>query len=469
MDRLSGLDAMYLYLETPSQPLNVCCVVELDVSGMPGGYSFEQLRATLGPQLRAIPEFGKKLADGQLNIDHPVWVASPDVDLDRHLLRIGVPAPGGRAEVGQICAHVAALPLNRDHPLWEIWVVDNAATPDRLTLVVKAHHALVDGVGGANIMAQLCSLEPDAAPHPDPEPAPTLSAGAAAGGVNPLHLAATGLLGVASRSLRLTGILPETVLTVARTVGRARSGQSMAAPFAAPPTPFNGPHSARRNIAFVELDLDEIKVVKNRYGVTVNDVVMALCAGALRNFLQGRDALPDTPLVAAVPVSVHGQSDRTGSNQTSWMFCRLQSSTADPVHRLQSMAEATATAKAHSAELGPTLLQDWTQFIGRFTMGAVKRVVPRVPLPANPPFNLILSNIPGPQVPMYIAGCRIESVYPFGPILAGAGLNITAMSYNGRLGVGILSSPDLVPDLWPLADEFAFVLTELTHLGAEPS
>ncbi|MCK5753332.1 MAG: DUF1298 domain-containing protein, partial [Mycobacterium sp.] len=141
--------------------------------------------------------------------------------------------------------------------------------------------------------------------------------------------------------------------------------------------------------------------------------------------------------------------------------CRLQSPMADPVQRLRQMAESTAAAKAHSAELGPTLLQDWTQFIGQYTMGVVKRLVPRVPRPGNPPFNLILSNVPGPQVPLYLARYRIEAVYPFGPILAGAGLNITAMSYHGQLGFGIISSPDLVPDLWSLADAFPAALEEL--------
>ena len=454
MERLSGLDAMYLYLETPSQPLNVCCVLEVDVAAaLPGGYSFEQLRSDLEPRLRAIPEFRKKLAGGQLNIDHPVWVECDQVDISRHLKRIAVPAPGGRVEVGEVCAHIAALPLDRDYPLWELWAVENPSTPKLLTLVVKAHHALVDGVGGANIMTQLCSLEPDLPAPRDPvTPAPA---------ANRLQIAATGVLGVATRPWRLTSLVPATLATVARTVRRARAGHSMVAPFAAPRTLFNGPHSGRRCVAFVQLSLADVKVVKDHYGLTVNDVVMALCAGALRTFLQRHDKLPDTPLVAAVPVSVHGESDRPGRNQTSWMFCRLQSPMADPVQRLRQMAESTAAAKAHSAELGPTLLQDWTQFIGQYTMGVVKRLVPRVPRPGNPPFNLILSNVPGPQVPLYLARYRIEAVYPFGPILAGAGLNITAMSYHGQLGFGIISSPDLVPDLWSLADAFPAALEEL--------
>jgi len=359
-----------------------------------------------------------------------------------------------------VCAHIAALPLDRDYPLWEVWAVENASTPQLLTLVVKAHHALVDGVGGANIMAQLCSLEPDLpAPRDSPVPAPA---------ANTLRIAASGVLGVATRPWQLTSLLPATLATVVRTVRRARAGDAMAAPFTSPTTVFNRPHSGRRNIAFVELSLDDVKAVKDRYGVTVNDVVMALCAAALRSFLQRHDELPDMPLMAAVPVSVHGKSDRPGRNQTTWMFCRLQTSVADPVQRLHQMVEDTAAAKTHSAELGPTLLQDWTEFIGQYTMGAIKRLVPRVPKPANPPFNLILSNVPGPQTPLYMARYRIRSVYPLGPILAGAGLNITAMSYNGRLGFGLISSPDLVPDLWSLADAFPAALGELLGSITDP-
>ncbi|OAN36837.1 WS/DGAT/MGAT family O-acyltransferase [Mycolicibacterium iranicum] len=455
MERLSGLDAMYLYLETPSQPLNVCCVVELDIAEMPGGYTFEQLRSELGPRLLAVPEFRKQLAGGQLNIDHPVWVDSTHVDIDRHLKRIAVPAPGGRVEVGEVCAHVAALPLDRGYPLWEVWAVENPSTPELLTLAVKAHHALVDGVGGANIMAQLCSVEPDEA-----EP---LDTQVSASAVNPLQIAASGVIGVMARSWRLTSLVPATLQTVARTVRRARSGGTMVAPFRAPKTAFNAPHSGRRNVAFVTLALDEVKALKDHYGVTVNDVVMALCAGALRNFLERHHELPETPLVAAVPVSVHGKSNRSGHNQTTWMFCRLQSPMADPVQRLQDMVKSTAAAKAHSTELGPTLLQDWTQLIGQYTMGAIKALAPRLPKPDNPPFNLILSNVPGPQVTLYMARYPIRAAYPFGPILAGAGLNITAMSYNGQLSFGIISSPDLVRELWPLADEFRTALAELAQ------
>ncbi len=172
MQRLSGLDASFLYLETAAQPLHVCSILEFDTSTMPGGYTFDRLRDELALRIKAMPEFREKLADNRLNLDHPVWVEDKDFDVDRHLHRIGLPAPGGRAELAEICGHIASLPLDRSRPLWEMWVIENVAGTDahdggRLAVMTKVHHAAVDGVTGANLMSQLCSTEPDA-PPPDP-------------------------------------------------------------------------------------------------------------------------------------------------------------------------------------------------------------------------------------------------------------------------------------------------------------
>ena len=172
MQRLSGLDASFLYLETAKQPLHVCSILELDTSTMPGGYTFDRLRDALSLRIKAMPQFREKLADSRLNLDHPVWVDDKDFDVDRHLHRIGLPSPGGRHELAEICGHIASLPLDRTRPLWETWVIENIAGTDahaggRLAVMTKVHHAGVDGVTGANLMSQLCSTEPDA-PPPDP-------------------------------------------------------------------------------------------------------------------------------------------------------------------------------------------------------------------------------------------------------------------------------------------------------------
>ena len=466
LQRLSGLDASFLYLETSTQPLHVCSVLELDTATIPGGYSFERLRAELAVRITAIPTFRERLANSFLNLDHPVWVEDEEFDVDRHLHRIGLPAPGGRVELAEICGHLDALPLDRRHPLWEMWAIEGLDGTDarkggRMAVMTKVHHAAVDGVTGANLMSQLCSVEPDA-PAPDPVEA--------SGDVNPLRIALGGLGRFASRPINLaTSVLPATVSTVFDTVRRAAGGRAMANPFAAPQTPFNGTITAHRNVAFAQLDLEDIKTVKNHFGVKVNDVVMALVSGVLRKFLLDRGELPESSLVAMVPVSVHDRSDRPGRNQVSGMFSTLQTGIEDPAERLTAIAAANDVAKEHSSAIGATLLQDWSQFAGPAVFGVAMRVYARSRLTeSRPVHNLVVSNVPGPQIPLYFLGAEVQGMYPLGPIFHGAALNITVMSLNGRLNVGLISCPELIPDLWDMADGFADGMGELLEAAASP-
>jgi diacylglycerol O-acyltransferase / wax synthase len=235
----------------------------------------------------------------------------------------------------------------------------------------------------------------------------------------------------------------------------------MAAPFAAPPTPFNGALTAQRNIAFAELDLADIKRVKNRFNVTVNDVVMALSAAVLRWYLIDCGQASDRPLVATVPVSVRGISDRPGRNQISGMFCSLQTHIVDPAKRLRAIAAADARAKEHNSAIAPTLLQDWAQVAARAVFGLVTRLLAIAPLTQAPVHNVIISNVPRPHTILYFLGSQVNAMYPFGPIFHGSGLNITVMSLNGHIDVGIISCPDLVSNVWELADNFSVALDEL--------
>jgi diacylglycerol O-acyltransferase / wax synthase len=461
MQRLSGLDASFLYLETSDQPMHVCSIMELDTSTMPGGYTFDRLRDALSLRIRAMPQFREKLANSPLNLDHPVWVDDNNFDIDRHLHRIGLPPPGGRAELSEICGHIASLPLDRRRPLWEMWVIEGVAGTDchrdgRIGVMVKVHHAGVDGVTGANLMSQLCTTEADA-PAPDPVDG--------VGGASGWEIAAGGLVRFASRPLHLANVVPGTVSSVVGTLLRAREGQTMARPFAAPRTVFNARISGRRNVALAKLDLEDIKTVKNHFGVKVNDVVMALVSGVLRQYLAERNALPDTSLVATVPVSVHGKSDRPGRNQVSGMFSSLQTHIADPVERLKAIAEANSVAKQHSSAIGATLLQDWTQFAAPAVFGIAMRVYARTRLTEMPVHNLVVSNVPGPQIPLYMLGCEVKAMFPLGPIFHGSGLNITVMSLNRNLDVGLISCPQLLPDLWAMADEFAIGMQELRAIA----
>ena len=463
MQRLSGLDASFLYLETASQPMHVCSIMELDTSTVPGGYTFDKLRNALSLRIRAMPEFRERLADSPLNLDHPVWVDDDSFDVDRHVHRIGLPAPGGRAELSEICGHIASLPLDRRRPLWEMWVIEGVAGTDchrdgRLAVMSKVHHAGVDGVTGANLLSRLCATEADA---PAPEPVHGV------GGGSGWQIAAGGLVRFAARPLHLANVVPQTMSSMAATLRRALEARTMARPFAAPPTVFNASISGRRNVAYAQLDLEDIKRVKSRFGVKVNDVVMALVSGVLRQYLADRNALPDTSLVATVPVSVRGESDRPGRNQVSGMFSTLETQIADPGERLKAIAQANLVAKEHSSAIGATLLQDWTQFAAPAVFGIAMRVYANTRFTESlPVHNLVVSNVPGPQIPLYMLGCEVKAMFPLGPIFHGSGLNVTVMSLNGKLNVGLISCPDLVPDLWEMADEFAVVMEELLAITA---
>lgn len=458
MQWLSGLDASFLYLETPSQPLHVCSILELDTSTMPGGYTFDRLRDELDVRIKAMPQLREKLADSPLNLDHPVWVEDRDFDINRHLHRIGLPPPGGRIELSEIAGHIAALVLDRSRPLWEAWVIEGLDGTDarqggRIAVLTKMHHAGVDGVTGANMMSQMCSTEVDA-PQPDPVEGP--------GDASELAIVAGGLARFVTRPLHLVNVLPSTVSSVVKTVQRVRSGLTMAAPFAAPQTVFNDSITGHRNIAYAQLDLDDIKKVKEHFGVKVNDVVLALVSGVLRQFLLDRGELPDSSLVAMVPVSVHGKSDRPGRNQVSGMFSNLETQIADPAERLKTVSASNSVDKEHSSAISATLLQDWSQFAAPAVFGAAMRLYARTRLTSSyPVHNLVVSNVPGPQAPLYYLGCKITAMYPLGPIFHGSGLNITVMSLNGKLNVGLIACPELLPDLWELADGFDVGMKEL--------
>lgn len=264
-----------------------------------------------------------------------------------------------------------------------------------------------------------------------------------------------------TRPLQLARALPETASTVAKTVGRAVTGKTMAAPFTAPTTPFNAELTPERTIALAQLDLDDVKRVKDRYDVKVNDVVMALCAGALRGFLRDLGELPERPLIAVVPSSVHDQSDRPGRNQISGMFCNLHTDIDDPVERLRTIAESNVRAKEHSADLGPTFLVDLAEIFSRSAFGWLVNLASRTPLTRTTIHNLVMSNVAGPPITLYTCGAEVKALYPLGPIFHGSGLNVTVMSHGATMNVGAISCPQLVPDLAELTDRFEGELAAL--------
>jgi diacylglycerol O-acyltransferase / wax synthase len=462
--RLSGQDAGMLYLETATQPLEVFSVLELNTATIPGGYSYDRLRDDLAARMRAVPEFREKLSSRFLSLDHPLWVEDSEFDVDRHVHRIGLRSPGGQTELAEVCGLIAALPLDHRAPLWEMWVIEGlggAPAGERLAVVLKVHHCAADGVTYADLVSRLCSTEPDSAP-PAPVPASTVT--------NPLRIAIVNLGRYASRPLQLAvNVVPAAMRAAVDTVRRLAAGRAMAIPFTAPRTTLNRRLTAHRNVAFAELELDDVKNVKNHFGVKVNDVVMAVVSGVLRQFLLDRGELPKSSLVAMVPVSVHDVPDRIGRNQVSGMFARLQTQIADPADRLKAVAEANTNAKEHSSAVGATLLQDCSQIVGRVLMGAAKRVYAWL-TQFRPMYNVVVSNVPGPEADSYFLGAEVLSMYPFGPVMHGAGLNITVWSVGGKLHFGLISCSDLLPDLWSIAEGLPVGLKELlAEIGTAPT
>ena len=467
MDRLSGLDASFLYFETGTNLLHVCGLLQLDTSTMPDGYEFDRLRESLRERIGGNPAFRRKVHDHLFNLDHPVWVDDEHFDIEHHVRRVTVSPPGDRAKLADVCADIAGQPLDRSRPLWEMWVIEGLADGS-IAVMTKMHHATVDGVSGASLVSELCSLEPGAPPitagAPKPAPAPRPS---------DRRIIADGAFRLAKRPVKFAKLLGPTVGVLPEWINRARRGAAMPAPFTAPRTSFNGTITGHRSVAFVRLDLDVVKEVKNAFGCTVNDVVLTMCSGALRKYLEDRNELPDSSLVAMVPVSVHGKTTAPGTNKVSGMFSLLASDIADPVERLAAIAEQNRVAKDHHKTISASILQDWAQFAAPNTFALAVRLYSKLRLAERHPVihNLVISNVPGPPLPIYFLGARITGFYPFGPVFDGAGLNITVISNDGHLDVGLIACRELAPQLWELADDMPIALGALlsaARAGSSP-
>jgi WS/DGAT/MGAT family acyltransferase len=456
VDRLSGLDASFLYFESSSALMHVCGLFVLDQSTMSEPYSFTRLRDRIAERVGGNPMFRRKLHSPVLNLDHPVWIEDEEFDIEHHVHRAIVPAPGGREELAALCGDIAAQQLSRNRALWEMWVLEGM-DDGSVAVMTKMHHATVDGVSGASLVSELCSLEPDAAPVSvgDTKPAPKRPSDA--------RIVVDGALRLATRPVKFARLMPSTLGSVTGWVERARRGRAMPAPFTAPRTSFNATITGHRSVAFVRMSLADVKAVKNAFGCTVNDVVLTMCSGALRKYLQDREELPEQSLLAMVPVSVHGKSDAPGTNKVSGMFASLASDIEDPVQRLAAIAEQNLVAKEHHKTLSASLLQDWAQFAAPNTFAMAVRVYSKLRLAERHPVihNLVISNVPGPPMPIYFMGGRITGFYPFGPVFHGAGLNITVLSNDGHLDVGLIACRELAPQLWELADDMPLALDEL--------
>jgi WS/DGAT/MGAT family acyltransferase len=474
MRQLSGTDATFLAIETPTTTGHVGGLSIIDPSTATEPLTLERLTALFAERLPLIPVLHRRLHTVPLGLDQPYWVDDPDFDIEFHLRELALPAPGDDRQLGEQVARLHARPLDRARPLWEAYLISGLAG-GRMALYTKVHHAAVDGVGGAELMTQLFDLSPDGRELPStPAEAPVEPPGTA----TMLWRGVTSVAGNPVRTVRLLGGLLRSVPSAASLAAPAvrqvfgageRDGGVFGIAGSAPPTPFNRPITPHRRFAFRTLGLTEFKEIKNAFGVTINDVFVAVSAGAIRRWLIDHDALPNAPLTALMPISLKVKSDGkspadggVSGNQVSAMIAQVPTHLGDPGERISMASEATKAAKARHAVLPEGLVDDVTGFFAPALAARAARVAFGMGLISRTrPFNVVMSNVPGSSVPVYLGGAKLVAMYPLSVIGDGLGLNVTVLSYHGGVHFGLLACRELIPDLDVMAE---YLLTELAEL-----
>jgi diacylglycerol O-acyltransferase / wax synthase len=456
-DRLSGLDASFLALEQAGAHMHVGSVLVLEGEAPP----YEDLIAQIESRLHHVPRYRQKLAFPPLAQARPVWVDDPHFNAGYHVRHTALPEPAGEEELRRLAGRVFAQQLDRAKPLWEIWLVDRLGD-DRFALVCKTHHALVDGISGVDIMTVLFDLEPDPperepAPSWYPRPEPT-GATLAAEVLVERVAAPFGLARAAVSAVGSPG-------AAARTLGGLAS-MAAAGLGGAPPSPLNARIGPHRRFAWVEADLGRLKAVKNAVGGTVNDVVVTVVAGALRALLirRGRDPA-GIELKAMVPVSVRAEAERGAlGNRVAAVYAPLPVGVAEPLERFRAVHEALGDLKASGQAVGAEALTQLAGFAAPTVLDQAARLQARQRF-----FNLTVTNVPGPQFPLYLLGRRLQAFHPMVPLVLNTALGIAVMSYDGRVSFGLLGDFDAMADLDDLAADLRDAIAELSTAAGVPA
>lgn len=489
MRQLTALDAQFLNVESPTTVGHVGSLIVLDPSTAPGGrWNLESVRDVFEPRLHLAAPLRQRLVEVPLGLGRPYWVDDPHFDIEFHLRELALPAPGTREQLGEQVARIHARQLDRSRPLWEAYVI-TGLEGGRCAFYSKIHHAAIDGVSGAEILETVMDFtaEPREVPPEEatfvPRPMPS-TVDLVGRGVRQMVQHPVELLQTVPKSLRYVDRLPgaanfpgtrlisEAAGLVSQVLGAPSRPELHARELRAPRTPLNGTITAHRRFAFGSLPLEDVKAVKKYFGMTVNDVVMALTSAALRRWLLDHDALPDVPLVGAVPVSIR-TADQRGShgNQVSVMLAELPTHLADPEERLQFMRVSMVEAKRAFVAVPASLLQDLSTLIPTALSGLAARALFKLATVPGVPFNLFVSNVPGPQLPLYIAGAEVKGIYPVSAVTdMTGGLNITLFSYHGSLDFGLIACREMVPDVWNLIGYLQDAMAEMVALvpkGAE--
>ncbi len=446
MKVMSGLDARFLYSETPTAHMHTMKVVVVDLSGRRDPLPDDELARVIEERLARMPMLRRRVIPAPHGLGNPTVVDDPDFDLARHLRLTRANAPGDQAELDRVVARIAGTPLPRDRPLWEMTVVQGLAG-DRVAFVMKLHHAIADGVASV-AMLENAFVTDDASAVMEPyrpEPLPSTRqryAASAAGAV---------------QAVRLVPRVAQRTVAGARHARQVKRSVTalLPGPFSGPRTPFNVALSADRTFAGLALPLDVFLEAKSAAGVTLNDAFLALCGGAVRRYLGRIGALPASTLIASVPMATRTDRHRLGGNHVDNLFLPLRSDIADPLARMHAIHESSVAARKVREEFGPDLFEWRSGLVPASLHGVLPRLWGSTHLADHlrPPLNLVVSCVRGPRDRLEVDGGVVTSLFSSGPILEGIGVNITAWSYAGTMYVSVLGCEASLPDPGLLAGD----------------
>lgn len=468
MKQLSGIDATFLYMETPETPMHVAGLTLYDPPKVMTGTFYEHFRTFFASRVHLIPIFGKKLARSAFDLDHPGWVDTGEVDLDYHIRHARLPKPGTFAQLEAMVGDLHSVVLDRSRPLWQFTVIDGLAD-GRLALYSKVHHAAIDGGAGMVITKALYDVTEtprDVGPAPAPKPKaakPTMEQRALVGLNDLMANMIRQHITVMTAGAKLMGSLASALIP-GMSKGEDKVPGAPAIPNLVPPrTPFNVTITGQRSYAARSVPLDAAKFVARATGTKLNDVVMAICSGALRTYLLAKKKLPATPLIAFVPISLREAGNTDINNQVFGMNCPLATDIADPLERLLSIQKTSSTSKSMAGATKDAAPKDFTLIGAPMLLPGLVQLLGRSGLADMVPMgvNVVISNTQGPPFPLYCAGAKVTALYPVSIPTHGIGLNLTVQSYMNALDFGLTADRKAVPDVADLADGLKPALDEL--------
>ncbi len=460
LDRLTPVDASFLHQEGPVSHMHIGGLTIVEGPPPTMDEFLEQIRR----RLHVVPRYRHKLAYTAIDSGRPVWIDDPSFNLEYHVRHTALPAPGSWERLQDLTARIFSQQLDRSKPLWEMWLIEGLED-DRFALITKTHHSLIDGIAGVDLATVLFDLSPEAPalpnsgrpwqPHPEPGTA---------------HLLAAGLTGAVRTGVTLVeGALdaiahPERALAFAREAAEGVGEIIWAGLNPAPETPLNVPIGPHRRFVGVTSQLEDMKFVKNTFGGTVNDVVLAVVAGALRSFLISRGRrTAGVEMRALVPVSVRTEDQHDGGgNRIVVMRGPLPVYISDPLNRLRFVSNAMDGLKESKQALGAEVIAGAQNFAPPTILAQASRLNFSTRL-----FNLIVTNVPGPQFPLYVLGREMLQVIPVAFLPENHALAIAIMSYNGQMNFGLLGDFDALPDIDVIGENIAAELANLVSLARE--